>query len=140
MIVFDTSVFLILIRKEPLLPRVEKLLNELKQSATPLGIPTIVLAELWVRIPTEAERNQFLELLPVQVRLLPFDTACAHTAADLVGQLRTTPPPPGLSNTRMKKDVLIIATAQAHGAEHVYTQDRNCCASASRVGLPCSLI
>ena len=140
MIVFDTSVFLILIRKEPLMLRVQALLDRLAQSATPIGVPTIVLAELWVGSPVEA-RNQLLASLPAgQVWLLPFDLACAHTCADLVGKSRTIPPPLGTSNTRIKKDALIIATAQAYKATHIYTQDTDFCSLSNRVGLGCSLV
>ncbi|NJL05759.1 MAG: type II toxin-antitoxin system VapC family toxin [Chloroflexaceae bacterium] len=139
MIVFDTSVLLILINNEPLLPRVQALLQQLEQSASVIGVSTIVLSEFWVRVPAE-DRAQLLAALPVTVRLLPFDTGCAHTCADMLHGLSTSAAPLGTSKTRIKKDLLIIATAKAHQATHIYTQDKGFCDLSNRVGFGCTLV
>lgn len=147
MIVFDTNVFITLLNNEkPMIHHVQALLAQLSQPASSVrssqrdivGVPTIVLSELWVSLP-RSEHTKFLLRLPVQVQPLSFDIECASICADLLQAARGNPPV-GVSNTRIKKDILIIATAKAHKARRIYTEDEKFCELANSLGVPCMLV
>ena len=83
-------------------------LNELVESATPIGVSTLTVTEVGSGLRNESEKNEFDDVLD-QMELIPFEKSASRRAAQLQRQLRSDGHPVGAI------DVMIAATAIEHG-------------------------
>lgn len=118
MLALDTNTISYYFRGDPaVVPRLQA------TPPTQLAVPAIVAYELrygLLRLPPEAGRSRLaaLDTLLAAMHALPFDAACAQTAAALRANLEALGTPIG------PHDLLIAATALRHGATLVTRNTR----------------
>lgn len=118
MLALDTNTISYYFRGDPaVVPRLQA------TPPTQLAVPAIVAYELrygLLRLPPEAARSRLtaLDTLLAAMHTLPFDAACAQTAAALRAHLEALGTPIG------PHDLLIAATALRHGATLVTRNTR----------------
>ena len=98
-----------------------------------------VVAEYLAGAEDERQRKRDPARSGTRYRIVPTDARAARIAADLRGDrdfLRNLGRDTGKSRVCLKADILIVATAAAHGVGQIVTADRDVRAIADRCGLP----
>jgi tRNA(fMet)-specific endonuclease VapC len=112
MICIDTNVAIAAINRRP--PGVRQRLELALADGAPIGLPAIVLFELWFGVVRSARREQNVTMLGAFLSLnfeqLPFEAADAREAGEIRQALERAGTPIG------PYDVLIAAQARRHGA------------------------
>ena len=106
-------------------------------SGDELVLTTPVVAEYLVGLDDDRRRRE-LEELAGAYRVLPFDLRVAGVAAKIRGDrafLRGLNRDPLRSRVCLKADILIVATALAHGVRQIVSEDAGVHAIARRCGL-----
>ncbi len=93
-------------------------------------VPTIIVSELLIPVPIE-DHPRLLQLLSANYRIVPFDLPSARKMAEMrqafiiQNRLRVLLDPnrPDATKAALKADVMIIATALAHGAQALYSHN-----------------
>lgn len=155
MVVFDTSILLLLLHPEAKPPtdpatgvavekaaeRIKHLVDVLANAKEKIVIPTPVLSELLVHAGEAT--NQYLDVLNGQAvfRIAPFDQKAALEAAIAMGEslsrggIRVDATDPNVTRGKVKFDRQIVAIAKAEGATAVYSDDSDIVKYAQQVGL-----
>ncbi|HEX8912676.1 MAG TPA: PIN domain-containing protein [Humisphaera sp.] len=98
------------------------LIDELEGEEAEIIVPSIVAAELLVKIDP-AEHGAFLAKLKERFFIPAFDLRASEIAATLWHKHAKLPKEERQERKLLKADVLIIATAKAAGADAFYTHD-----------------
>ncbi len=155
MVVFDTSVLLLLIHPgakppfdaetnqpvERAAERVAHLAATLSNSREKVIVPTPVLSELLVHAGEAT--GKYLDILNNQAafRIAPFDQRAAIEAAIAMkgalqrGGIRVDATDPAATRGKVKFDRQIVAIAKAEGASTVYSDDQDVVKYAKQAGL-----
>jgi len=155
MVVFDTSILLLLLHpeaKQAIDPatgvavekaaeRIKHLVDVLANAKEKIIIPTPVLSELLVHAGEAT--NQYLDVLNGQAvfRIAPFDQKAAIEAAIAMseslskGGIRVDATDPNVTRGKVKFDRQIVAIAKAEGARAVYSDDNDVVKYAQQAGL-----
>ncbi len=155
MVVFDTSVLLLLIEpkaKPPIDPatglpvenaaaRIEYLVSVLSDASEKIIVPTPVLSEILVH--SGEATNHYLDALNGQAvfRIANFDQKAAIEAALAIGDalrrggIRIDSADPEVTRGKVKFDRQIVAIAKAEGATTVYSDDTDVVRYAEQAGL-----
>lgn len=89
-------------------------------------LPCIAIAELLVPV-SKADRSRFLKVLNEKFICASFDVPATELAAELWEHHRSFPKDAQYQDRPLlKSDLLVIASAKAHGASVLYTHDRRC--------------
>ncbi len=105
-------------------------MNWIEKQQYKVILPSIVVSELLVAVPTE-DHVSVLSQLAGDYRIVPFDLVCARKFAEMrrshiiKNRLIDLLNPDKLSATRaaLKADAMIIATAIAYGAEILFSHN-----------------
>lgn len=98
------------------------------------------IAEYFIGAPPDAVAKE-MKSIASRFKIIPFDTRAALVAAELrsdksfISSLRDTV---GKSAPAIKCDVVLVATAKAHGVQKIYSNDDDIRALSLRCGLPYS--
>ncbi len=114
--------------------RVQILFAELGVKRATIVVPTIVVAELLITLPTQAH-GRFLAELNKYFFCPPFDLKACGLAAELWIKHRELPEEERLNRRTLKADSLIVATAKSAGATVFYSHDRKCRTLAEQAGM-----
>jgi len=130
MICFDTSLLIWGVEKQAhpsqqdMIERTSRYIALLKQDKQSIMVPSIVLAEFLAKC---TRRNAVLAAFEKHFRVFPFDAKAAKIVGeleanrDLIQQVRGVSKVP---RQCLKSDVMIIATAIAHNATKIVTENR----------------
>lgn len=114
------------IGQEDMVLKAEAFFRWIDDSKHDVIIPTIVVAEVIAKEPTEI-RASYLEILNKSFIITNFDTRAALKYADLLygrfKEVKDVAAEIGVERQRMKADHMIIATAIANGANRIYSYD-----------------
>lgn len=110
------------------------LLDILEEDKEKIVIPSVMVAELLVKVPLV---NHFNYLGELQRRFFVplFDLPAAALAATLWLKHKDLPKDEQTGRTILKSDVMIVASAKSAGASKFYSNDKKCRKLASLVGM-----
>ncbi|MCL2646048.1 MAG: PIN domain-containing protein [Phycisphaerales bacterium] len=108
--------------------RAELLMKQLTRDKAIVVLPTIVIGEYLCKVP-KSSHGQIVAKLQERFRIVPFDVRASSMAADLWQKRQNLPH----SRRLLKADMLVIASAEAAGAERFYSADAECRAVAELV-------
>jgi len=102
------------------------LLASLKRKHSVIMVPSIVAAEYLIDFPLDRQEAQ-IQVLGRNFFIAPFDAKAAAIAAEIYSKkiMQQAQCDTNLGRQCLKADLKIIATAIAHGAAHIYTNDRH---------------
>ena len=114
--------------QEEMIPRAKSFLKSLENTATKILIPSIVMAEFLMRIPSELHPT-ITNLFSKNFLVVPFDIAAATQCSKIwrdqkdstaIKQLVAN----GSTRAELKADRMIVATALSRSAECIYSHDK----------------
>ncbi|NJK80323.1 MAG: type II toxin-antitoxin system VapC family toxin [Chloroflexaceae bacterium] len=128
----DTQIVIWGVREEAtptqkdMIPKAKELFEYFGRQKIQVAFPSIVVGESLVRVPVPEHPNVLNKFS--QFIILPYDTLSAMWFARIWQQLKdqeeiTRLQTTGLSRVELKADLMIIATAVAHGAKVLYSGD-----------------
>ena len=109
--------------QEAMIPRTKRCIEHLAQSDERVMIPTPVVAEYLVGLPTE-DHEAHLAILERNFFLPPLDVASAQLTASLLrnpGDVKGIRDKHGVDRQSLRTDAMIIAIAIVHGASKIVT-------------------
>ena len=137
LVCLDTSIVIWGIRQQASLGqeanviKAQYLIDRLVKDKKNVILPAIVVGEAAVRVPQE-ERGRFFSIISERFRIVPFDMLAAVKYSPLllsrlqeqqIQQLVKEGEAAPSSRRAIKADCMILATAIAHGATLIYTED-----------------
>lgn len=114
--------------------RARILLAQLDEEKATVIVPSVVVAELLVPIPSD-KHGDFIHELNRRFICPPLDLQAASAAAALWQRHRQLPKREQTQRTLLKADALIVATAKVAGAVRFYSHERKCRSLAKLAGL-----
>jgi predicted nucleic acid-binding protein len=114
--------------------RAEILLEELFERKEKIVVPSVMVAELLVKIDS-SKHGEFVAALQERFFCPPLDLRASAVAAELLQKYR--PPPEAEHHARsiVKADVFIVATAKVAGATVFHSHDPKCRKIAELAGM-----
>lgn len=110
--------------QEPMIERTSRFLRWLDDQKTIILLPSLVLAEFLMRIPTE-QHAEIIGFLDNSFKVVPADALVASEYARIWQVNYNNGLPTNVPREKMKIDHLIVATAVARKAEIIYSEDGN---------------
>jgi PIN domain len=114
--------------------RAEILLEELFERKEKIVVPTVMVAELLVKIDPR-KHGDFIAALQERFFCPPLDLRASALAAELLQQHRQLPAGEQQSRSIVKADVFIVATAKVAAATVFYSHDPKCRKIAELAGM-----
>jgi hypothetical protein len=112
--------------REPMVPLAKKLLEKIDSDGTIIIIPSVVLAEISVRMTPE-DFEKFQEMLPKKSLIAPFDRLAAKKFGELwrknEAKHKRMRSDGEISKPALKFDLQVISIALAQNASCIYTED-----------------
>mgnify|MGYP001207976854 CR=1 FL=1 len=109
--------------QEQMIPLAKALLSKLDEEKVPVVVPSIVLAELLMRIP-KSEHEPFIGKLQKRFIISPFDAKTASLFGDLwIKKNQIRKEDPECTKNHLKVDLMIVASAVNSGSDRIYSQD-----------------
>lgn len=109
--------------QEEMIPRAKALLKKLDESKTPIVLPTVVLAEVLMRVPKN-EHAAVIGKLEKRFILTPFDAQTSSCFADIwFRKKETRKEEPTCTRDHLKADMMIVASAITSGSDHIFSCD-----------------
>lgn len=111
--------------QKSMIPKAEYLIKKCAEEKNRLIIPSVVMAELLCPIPLKSH-DKYFGIMGKTFRIIPFDDLAAKYFAEIWQKnkdSRTTARKNGISRAEIKVDYMIVATAAAHGAFCIYSND-----------------
>ena len=111
--------------------RAKQLFEDLDHADAQVMIPSVVVSEFLAGVPTP-QHGSLLDVLNRRFQILPFDTRIAALAAELWREAAARNPQlkdrvkeafPGTERSKIKADIMILASALARNADILYTHD-----------------
>ena len=134
LVCIDTQILIWAIKEESepdqkdMIRRAKELIDRLDKSNRKMLVPSVVVGEFLIKIPTETHQT-IINLLQRQFMIAQYDVpAASHyakiwrakAACDAVEELKRS----GMTRQELKADRMIVATALANGAECIYSHDK----------------
>ena len=110
------------------------LLDMLQEANETILVPSIMVAELLVKVEA-ADQGNYLAELQKRFFIPLFDLPASAFAAKLWLLHRKLPKDEQIARTTLKSDVMIVATAKVAGAAKFYSHDKKCRVLASLAGM-----
>lgn len=114
--------------------RAEILIQELSEQNEQIVVPTVMVAELLVKIDPR-KHGDFIAVLQGRFFCPPFDLRAGSVAAALWQKHKQLPQSQQLARSILKADVLIVATAKVAGATTFYSHEPKCRKLAELAGM-----
>lgn len=117
--------------QEAMINRAQGLFEDLDAADADILVPAVVVAEFLAGVP-KPQHVGLIEVLNRRFQIAPFDVRTAAIAAELWREAAERNPHlrqqiqeifPGTERTKVKADLMILATALARGADVLYTHD-----------------
>jgi predicted nucleic acid-binding protein len=128
----DTSILIWGVKRESppdrpdMVSRCVALIESLKGKRSVIMIPSIVVAEYLADFPLERQAEQ-RQIFGHHFFIAPFDARAATIAGEIYSKttIHQAQSDTGICRQCLKADLKIIATAIAHGAARIYTNDKH---------------
>jgi predicted nucleic acid-binding protein len=110
--------------REDMIARCERLIEKIKATHSTIMLPSIVVSEYLIGFDLDAQMRQ-REILSKNYFVAPFDTKAGWIAAELYdkGVFDRAREESKLGKQCLKADLMIVATAIAHGATCIWVDD-----------------
>lgn len=115
--------------QEHMIERTGAFLQHLQETHATILVPTVVLGELLVPLAEEGRRRRFVAAIQAGFQVIPFDGQAALHFAEIwqakkaAGVFAQAREQHGATRHEMKADSMIVATAVAHDATILYSED-----------------
>lgn len=115
--------------QEQMISRSQALLTQLERERTKVVVPSIVIGEFLLKLPVD-EHPRYQDLISRRFMVVPYDLRAAllfsriwhqKKDANVIQEMKDV----GVTRTELRADTMIVATAVASGATHIYSHDNH---------------